>query len=941
VSKQRVRVKSKGKKKALPQAQKSLGYSSYGGLFGSATAIYGEADIDIQRGDFAAAVAYDTDSAVNRAVGLVADAVDSMRWRIMRNADGADTEVATSDDRTPRHPMAQAINDVFLEQGQPFLALMATSTQLYGETYVAKTTTRYGTKRGIRWLNPWWTEPQVIAGEIDYYRYGARNGTSWINIDPEYIAYYHTINPSDDLRGSSKVDAALNAINLNRYARRFTKFTFKNNARPGALVTPTVNQAGETILSEKEMNDVELGLRDNHLGTANANRVLISPRPLQVTVFEQPELDKYYSLVEILEREIFRTFGVPLAMAGDSSSSTFKDGKEVFDAFYRNTIIPLCRVIAKFINAHLMPWLDPTGKCTFEFDTSEFEDTAETDKAIADKIAVQLSGGYLLMNEARIAQGLPPLPELVGKVMIQGVPTDIERLAQPPAPALMPDISVSEPTIPQLPAHADNSGVEEDSTKDMPGVSIVLSLAKNTELISLQQDLKERYKLAGQAVTWTDPETLHLTLVSAPVADESLIEQLAAQISDYPPPALSLNIGSFAAFDSLGKHALHFRIRSNKDLEAYQKDIHALCEDLGIQTVQYSQPSNWKPHVTVGYADQRVPAITFQSRLRVAPSEVQVSVKRDGQYEVVGRVACGDAVGQEPASPITPEQFANAKHAPYVFEPHLTIEEWRKSALKELDACQTRAKKGRKFHLDLTRHLLTDDELAAITQETYAPVFDKAFAAVRYQPFEKTAGLFKAFMAQKGTLTDEQIKAWTSTRDAFSDEVLLAIADASDGTITESQFETSMRAFIADLGEEAYRDGLSDAGADPTQLDDDDYATISDLIAKQSDYIFFLADRIYTDGISAEQEAIKPDLWVNKTLVPFYQAGLAAGTTNGTFEWVLGDTEHCTDCLARGGMIKPMKSWLKDGILPQSDELECGGFNCQCKLRAVRLSPRR
>lgn len=918
MSKQRVRVKSKGKQKALPQAQKSLGsYSGYGGLFGSAAAIYSDTDIDIQRGDFAANLAYEADSAVNRAVGLVADAVDSMRWRIMRNADGADTEVATSDDRTPRHPMAQAIQDVFVEQGQPLFALIATSTQLYGETYIAKTTNKYAVKRGIRWLNPWWTEPQVVSGEIAYYRYGARNGTTWLNIDPEHIGYYHTLNPSDDLRGYGKVDAALSAINLNRYARRFTKFTFKNNARPGALVTPTVNQAGETILSEREMDDVALGLADNHLGTANANRVWVSPRPLQVTLFEQPELDKYYSLVEIVEREIFRTFGVPLAMAGDSSSSTYKDGREVFDAFYRNTIIPLCRVIAKFVNAHLMPWLDPTGKCTFEFDTSPFEDTAETDKAIADKIAVQLSGGYLLMNEARIAQGLPSLPELEGKVIIQGVPTDISRLTQPPSPALMPDISVTEPPMPQLPAAASPSlpSVAADTTKDMPGVSIVLSLANNVDLVSLQQNLKERYSLTGQAVTWSDPGTLHLTLVSSPLADEALIEQLAAQISDYPPPAMSLNIGSFAAFDSLGKHALHFRIRSNKDLESYQKDIHALCEDLGIQTGQYSQPASWKPHVTVGYADQRVPAITFQSRLRVSPSEVQVSLKRDDGYEVIGRVPCD---GHEV------KKSAHTHDTPYVFELPMPLDAWKAARLNELKQWQRHAKAGkqRPFVPVYTRDLVEEYRPAEYAMESF---FDYAFAAVRYEPFKATlARVERAFTKDIG-----------ETRQEFEDEFLLAIADTKDGTIDAARLRSILNTVVDTLGEQAYRDGLEDGGIANAELDDDDRSTISRLTAEAKSFVSDFVDKF--DTYSDIQLDQRPKLWANKTLQPFYDHGVAAADANGLYVWVLGQTEdHCETCLAMAGERKRMKNWLKGGILPKSDKLKCKGFHCDCELKNVR-----
>lgn len=52
---------------------------------------------------------------------------------------------------------------------------------------------------------------------------------------------------------------------------------------------------------------------------------------------------------------------------------------------------------------------------------------------------------------------------------------------------------------------------------------------------------------------------------------------------------------------------------------------------------------------------------------------------------------------------------------------------------------------------------------------------------------------------------------------------------------------------------------------------------------------------------------------------------------NGT--WYVGDTEHCSTCLAQDGVTRPRSEWLAlaaRGIEPQGRGLECGGWKCQC-----------
>jgi hypothetical protein len=84
----------------------------------------------------------------------------------------------------------------------------------------------------------------------------------------------------------------------------------------------------------------------------------------------------------------------------------------------------------------------------------------------------------------------------------------------------------------------------------------------------------------------------------------------------------------------------------------------------------------------------------------------------------------------------------------------------------------------------------------------------------------------------------------------------------------------------------------------------------------------------------------KPAMWYNKSIAPAYQSALLSADKNGMYEWALGKAEHCSDCLRLNGQRHRMRDWKRKGLLPQSDVLECGGFNCKCSLNKVNAKAR-
>lgn len=93
-------------------------------------------------------------------------------------------------------------------------------------------------------------------------------------------------------------------------------------------------------------------------------------------------------------------------------------------------------------------------------------------------------------------------------------------------------------------------------------------------------------------------------------------------------------------------------------------------------------------------------------------------------------------------------------------------------------------------------------------------------------------------------------------------------------------------------------------------------------------------------GIGWERIVARLNLWVNHAIGAFNRGIIEREPIPGEVEpryiWRLGATErHCRDCAYLDGQIKTASEWAAAGIAPQSPDLECGGWNCDCRLELV------
>lgn len=182
--------------------------------------------------------------------------------------------------------------------------------------------------------------------------------------------------------------------------------------------------------------------------------------------------------------------------------------------------------------------------------------------------------------------------------------------------------------------------------------------------------------------------------------------------------------------------------------------------------------------------------------------------------------------------------------------------------------------------------------------------------------------------------TDSSLKAYTDTRDEYTRNVELIMADAAKGTVNKSTFGVRMRSALNTYGRAAYLDGLAAGGVemDYADLPTDEKETIAGLLASNSIYVSDAANKIFgADGVFIGTPDMRAEMWSNKSLQEFYDAGVFSSDANGLYQWKYGDAEHCADCRRLNGQKHRFKDW-KARIMPKSSALECGGYNCKCEL---------
>jgi hypothetical protein len=133
---------------------------------------------------------------------------------------------------------------------------------------------------------------------------------------------------------------------------------------------------------------------------------------------------------------------------------------------------------------------------------------------------------------------------------------------------------------------------------------------------------------------------------------------------------------------------------------------------------------------------------------------------------------------------------------------------------------------------------------------------------------------------------------------------------------------------------QAWYEGAKTYGVNPSELTDEEHNRLMQEVNKEIGFIYGLGQAIISNlkafGGKLEPLYSRSELWVsgyNRVRI----LGSSYAAKDQKLEWQYGDAKHCGDCLNYNGRVYRASIWRKHNIQPHMYELECRGYNCQCK----------
>lgn len=874
---------------------------------------------DLTRSKPGAALAYQLIVPVFRSVQLRAQAVAVTPWRIVRNSDGQ--VVAKSGDYSALHPLARMFMSASRFHKESLLYLWEQSLSLYGENYIEKCLNKFKYPSGLRWLNPLAIQTQESGGRVYSYQYLTSGGSRSFN--PAELSFDRIPDPADDLHGYGPTYAALDKINVDNNAHRWWAAHFRNGARPDAVISPD----GEFMKQWKETDRqrIEDFWREYAKGTDNSGRTVVPPIPVKVNTFDQVDLSKQIPISEKMETDIYSTYGVSLPVAGDTSSVRYKTDAEIFSYFKAGVITEECKGIALEINSTIMPFVEECepDQCAhrFEFDVSVFDSLTEGEKTKQEQARLNLGAGAITLNQFLQEIGQPKVdhgnvyylpssvrPTKPEELTAQPAKQEMTLFAAPksepaqitaPTPQRVETVHAQEDNAPSIIASEMLRDIERPTAPSAfePQAGAVayvsVDLANHPDVSNVQGFLREIF---GDKLKYQDPEHFHLTLVYSDKAADAQLEALKAI---QPADTVILSSSRLIILGGEGDPlALCAEVVADPRLLALQRSIYDAMSKAGSALSEFSKPESYRPHITLAYipdgadVSDALPGVRSDLSLLAR----QVVVQRD-EYQTVFTIPL----------------------------PTAGYEHWRKRASQadatdELRAWEKMAARGvkRVFEPIHTRGDLSDwvaDELNKTNQDKVAirDIFTQARKRLEY-------------------------RAITDTEVAFSSEFYALLEAAAVGDTERRQWAAGVRRILRQYGRQAYRDGLIDGGVTDEEFSPEDETEASNLISAQSEFVTNLGAKFFSEGLTMAEIATKPEMWVNKSLTPFYSAGVASANRNQMMEFVGDDGEEsCETCQRLKGQRHRAKDWRRKGLWPgeDTDQYVCGGWQCFHKLVPV------
>lgn len=246
-----------------------------------------------------------------------------------------------------------------------------------------------------------------------------------------------------DRTGVSALNLAQGVLQMGLYAQKHAAELFRRGAVPKVVLQ------GQADTSEKAQQEFR-AMEEAVVAMAESGRsALYSPPGYKVDVISGN--NQHVQLVEMLRlavEEVARVFNIPTQMLHSTEGSTYSNQEQAGMNLSKNTILPWTRQLEQQLSAKFLQMRQRA-----EFDVSKL--VRADFKTEGDGFAKRIQSGQLTPNEARVAQGLPPVDqEGADDLLVQGA---IQTLGEDP-----PEPEPMAAPAPMMPGADPNNGEQDE-----------------------------------------------------------------------------------------------------------------------------------------------------------------------------------------------------------------------------------------------------------------------------------------------------------------------------------------------------------------------------------------------------------------------------------------------------------------------------------------------
>ena len=215
------------------------------------------------------------------------------------------------------------------------------------------------------------------------------------------VVYFHYPNPIDPRLPMSPLLPPADTIESDKYARKWNKTFFKNEARPDFAITIP------HTLSDKAFRRLQQQWQERYGGVSKAHKVAIleqGGKPVTFPNISQKDMD-FINLRNFSLKEVFTIYGISPYILGIAEDVNRASAQAAFYIFAKSVILPRLRWLETRINEDFIHKFYDEN-LYFEFDNPVSEDRT----VMQAEARIGVSNGFLTINDGRKRVGADPVP---------------------------------------------------------------------------------------------------------------------------------------------------------------------------------------------------------------------------------------------------------------------------------------------------------------------------------------------------------------------------------------------------------------------------------------------------------------------------------------------------------------------------------------------------